>query len=105
MAMPAQPRHLLCQDPDIAAIPTVANYQDNRSSTKHPPCPVVVEGMQRFANAGPTGPVLDNFGDILYGGIYIPPRQLASNTGKTCGKDERLYVGEPIGDRMDKVKE
>ena len=99
-----QAGRLVGQQLGLATVPAIGNDHHDGLSAQRPTQPLVVERLDRIADAGTAGPVGHGTGDLSNGLVDAPVPQLASYTGQTSGEKESLNR-LPGGHGVDKVEQ
>src|SRR5436190_6163096 len=84
--------HFLVEQGRVAAIPAIADEQDDRPTAHHAPRPLVIKALDGVANTRAARPILHRGRHLMQGFIDVLVAQLARYIGQAGGKDKDFYA-------------
>ena len=106
VAVATETRGLARDESRVAPVPAVGHDDDDARRPQRPPRPVLVEGPERFADAGPAGPVVDRVGHARQGPVAIPVAEQPGHPGQPRPEHERFRAHLRRGrERLDEPEE
>src|SRR5687768_1095066 len=100
-----QASHLPTEQLRVTPVPAIADDHHRRPGAEDAPRPLVIEALDRLADARPPGPVLDRVDDLRQRGIDVPPAQLAGDPRQAGTEDEDLGVFQTLPQCVDEAQE
>ena len=101
-----QASHFFGQQFGVAAVPAVADDENDRAASQNTPAPIVVEGFEGVAGARAACPVMHDIRDFVEGLVHVFVLELAGDAGETGAEDkgfDRLVVR--LGEAIDEMEE